>query len=233
MGQISINQTRWSLFLISLTFLAMWIEFFICNFFTMNMPNSNFMNLVLLYLFSLFLPAVGLLVFMRNIRIVSSRWYWGIPFLIGLILNTFVRDLTFMAPFRPGDIFQFVYGQPFIATFPILYNWNILEPVSYPPGYKVTEYIGLISIFFSLSAAFFCLSVPEEKRKKFMLPFRLSIISSFANIILFIVGLMRTTIINSSFSTFTFLTEITFVIFSIAIFILGLSFIRVAVIYDK
>jgi hypothetical protein len=223
MGRISINQTRWSLFLISLTFLAMWIEFFICNFFTMNMPNSNFMNLVLLYLFSLFLPAVGLLVFMRNIRIVSSRWYWGIPFLIGLILNTFVRDLTFMTPFRPGDIFQFVYGQPFIASFfPIFHNSTVMMPI-----------VNLISIFFSLSAALFCLSVPEEKRKKFMLPFALSIISSFANIILFIIVSMQKTIINSSFSTYTSLTEITFVIFSIAIFILGLSFIRVAVIYDK
>lgn len=164
MNRISISQTRISLFLISLTFLALWIEFIICNFIILNISNRDLIGLLSLYLFSLFLPAVGLLVFMKNMRKTSSRWYWGIPLLIGLILNTFVRDSIFMRPFNLYAI-NLVYGQPFIATFPIFYKWHVLESLPYG-GHKMNLIImNFISIFFSLAAALFCLSVPEKKEK--------------------------------------------------------------------
>lgn len=232
MDRISISQTRLSLFLISLTFLAIWI-LFICSFITWDFP---LINLFLLYLFSLFLPAVGLLVFMKNIRKTSSRWYWGVPLLIGLILNTFVRDVRFMLPKSVIEkgFWAFFYGQSFITNFPIFLKWHIIEPVPYGEGYQMNFIImNFISIFFSLAAALFCLSVPEEKRKKMMLPLGLSLIAAFSNLIYFIVESMKTVIINSSFSTYSFVSDSSFVISSIATLILGLSFVRVASIYDK
>ncbi len=120
---------------------------------------TRFWNRVL-YLFSLFLPAVGLIIFMKNTRKISSRWYWGMPLLIGLILNTFLRDAMFMSPYST-NAFNLVYGQLVITTFPILYKLHILERIS-PMNINL---MFLISIFFSVAAALFCLSVPKEKRK--------------------------------------------------------------------
>lgn len=92
----------------------------------------------------------------------------------------------FMFPFNPNAD-NIVYGHPFIATFPILYKWHILEFLS-PSDYVMNSTIMfLISIFFSIAAALFCLSVLEDKRKKFMLPFALSLIAAFSNLIQFIV----------------------------------------------
>ncbi|AAM03946.1 predicted protein [Methanosarcina acetivorans C2A] len=187
MNRISIRQTRVSLFLISLTFLTMWIEFIICNFITLHMPYREFINPLMLYLLSLFLPAAGLLVFMKNNRKISSRWYLGIPFLLGLILNTFLRDFMFMNPFSPYAVNLF-YGQPFIATFPILYRWHILEFLSPNDSIVNSTVLFFIYIFFSISVALFCLSVPEEKRKKLMAPFALSLIAAFSNLVRFILG---------------------------------------------
>ena len=220
MNQISISQTRVSLFLISLTFLAILIEFVICQS-TLNLPNRDLINLLMLYLFSLFLPAVGLIVFMKNTRKTSSRWYWGMPLLIGLILNTFLRDAMFMSPYNINAV-NLVYGQPFIATFPVLYKWHILEHIS-PMNINL---MFLISIFFSITAALFCLSVPEDKRKKFKLPFALSLIAVISNSIQFLVGRQPYSLSNVTISGYSF------VIFSISILFLGLSFIGIAVIYD-
>lgn len=216
MNRISISQTKLSLFLISLTFFAWWIEAFVCMFITWNMPNPPLINLLSLYLFSLLLPAVGLLIFMKNTKKTSSRWYWGIPFLIGLILYTFIRDFSFMRPLEPGVLFQFTYGQSFIASFD---KWHLLERRSI----ATDPFINSISIFFSLASALFCLSVPEEKRKKMMLPLGLSLVAALSNMILFVEYSMK----NPGD------VPIFFYIYSIAILILGLSFIRVAVIYDK
>jgi hypothetical protein len=230
MNQISISQTRVSLFLISLTFLAILIEFVICQF-KLNLPNRDLINLLMLYLFSLFLPAVGLTVFIKNTRNISSRWYWGLPLLIGLILNTSLRDFMFMFPFDPRPFTDnLIYGQPFLTTFPIFYKWHILELMPYG-HYKMNFAImNFISIFFSAATALFCLSVPEEKRKKFMLPFALSIIAVLSNFIQFIVGW---TIQNRSFSyELNYISSTSFSIYSMAILFLGLSFIGIAVIYD-
>ena len=202
MNRISIRQTRVSLFLISLTFLAMWIEFVICNFITLNMPYRDLINLLALYLFSLFLPAVGILVFIKNTRRISPRWYWGVPFLIGLILNTFVRDFTFMVPFNP-DAVNLFYGQPFLSNF-----------VTFDPTTK-----DIIAIFFSAAVALFCLSVPEEKRKKLMLPFALSLIAAFSNLIHFIVGW---TTVKSIVVYYSFLVSL------IASLIIGFYFLVIA-----
>lgn len=218
MNRISMRQTRVSLFLISLTFLAMWIEFIICNFITLHMPYREFINLLMLYLFSLFLPAAGLLVFMKNNRRISSRWYWGIPFLMGLILNTFLRDFMFMVPFSPYAVNLF-YGQPFIATFPILYKWHILESLSPNDSIVNSTVLFFIYIFFSISVALFCLSVPEEKRKKLMFPFALSLIAAFLNLIRFILEWITVESIVTYYS---------FLISSIATLIIGLCFMVIA-----
>lgn len=140
------------------------IELVLCCFESFNLSSMNLFNLLMLYLFSLFLPAIGLVAFMKKTRKNSSRWYGGIPLLIGIILNTFLRDAMFMFPFNPNAD-NIVYGQPFIATFPILYKWHILEFLS-PSDYVMNSTIMfLISIFFSIAAALFCLSIPEDKRK--------------------------------------------------------------------
>jgi hypothetical protein len=202
-----IRQTRVSLFLMSFTFLAIWFEIFICLFITRHIPYRDFINLLILYLFSLFLPAIGLLIFMKNTRRTSSRWYWGIPLLIGLILNTFLRDAMFMIPFNLNAD-QPIYGQPFIASFfPIFQNSTV---------------VFLISIFFSAATALFCLYVPKEKRKKFMLPLALSIIAVLSNFIQFIVTRQPYSPSNETMSYYSF------VIFSISILFLGLSFIVIA-----
>lgn len=228
MNQISIRQTKVSLFLISLTFLAMSIELVLCTFEQLaELPSLNLFNLLMLYLFSLFLPAVGLIVFMKNTRKTSSRWYWGIPLLIGLILNTFLRDAMFMSPYSINAV-NLVYGQPFIATFPILYKWHILEHIS-PMNINL---MFLISIFFSITAALFCLSVPEEKRKKFMLPFALSLIAALSNLVQFIVDwTVQFTAYNMSFLQ-EIILQLCFVIFSTSILYLGFSFVRIATIYE-
>lgn len=201
MKQESIRQTRVSLFLISLTFLAMWVEFVICKYITPNMPYRELINLLTLYLFSLVLPAIGLLIFIKNMRRISPRWYWGVPFLVGIILNTFVRDLTFMVPFSPNAVNLF-YGQPFLSNFVTFDSTTI----------------SIITIFFSVAVALFCLSVPEEKRKKLMLPFALSLIAAFSNMIHFIVGLMG----ESTVAYYSFFVS------SIAVFIVGLFFMLIA-----
>lgn len=222
MHRISISQARLSLFLISLTFLAIWI-LFICSFITWDFP---LINLFLLYLFSLFLPAIGLLIFMKNIRKNSTRWYWGVPLLIGLILNTFVRDVMFMLPKSAIEkgFWAFFYGQSFITNFPIFLKWQIIEPVIYGEGYKMNfTAMNFISIFFSLAAALFCLSVPKEKRKKMMLPFGLSLVTAFSNTILFAEYSIR----NPGD------VPIFYYVYSISIVVLGLSYIRAAINYDK
>ncbi|AKB77537.1 hypothetical protein MSHOH_1054 [Methanosarcina horonobensis HB-1 = JCM 15518] len=203
------------------------IEFVLCTFEQLaKLPSLNLFNLLMLYLFSLFLPAVGLIVFMKNTRKTSSRWYWGILLLLGLILNTFLRDAMFMVPYNINAV-NLVYGQPFIATFPILYKWHILERIS-PMNINLMFFI---SIFFSVAAALFCLSVPEEKRKKFMLPFVFSLIAVLSKLIQFIVQRRPD---NPSLEIFPneTMSYYTFVIFSLAIFFLGLSFIEIAVNYE-
>lgn len=235
MNRISISQEKLSLFLMSFAFLAWWILLFICMI-IWGMHDSDFINLLLLYLFSLFLPAAGLLVFMKYTRTTSSRWYWGIPFLIGILLNTILRDLKYMRPLDIHDEFQFVYGQPFLVTFPIFYKWHILEPLPYGlVGYQLNfTFMNLISISFSVTAALFCLSVRKEKRKKMMLSFWLSLIAVLSNIIFFIAESMRETFVShSSFSIYNFVSSYSFLIYSIVTIILGLSFVRLAIVYDK
>lgn len=215
MNQISTNPTKFALLLISSTFFAWWIEAFICSF-IWNIPYRDLICLLSLYLFSLFLPAVGLLVFMKNTKKTSSRWYLGFPLLLGLILNTFIRDFIFMRPLEPGALWVLTYGRPFIATFD---KWNLLERSSI----STSPVINSISIFFSLSVALFCLSVPKEKRKKMSLPFVLSLITAISNLFLYVEFLMRG---NRAVPNFFF-------VYSIAILILGFSFIRLAYTYDK
>lgn len=136
----------------------------------------------------------------------------------------------FMFPFNPNAD-NIVYGQSFIATFPIFYKWHILEYLSPSDSVMNSMIMFSISIFFSFAAALFCLSVPEEKRKKFILPFVLSLIAVLSNLIQFIVQQHPD---NPSLNVFPneTLSLYSFVIFSLAIFYLGISFIVTAVNYE-
>jgi hypothetical protein len=132
----------------------------------------------------------------------------------------------FMFPYDINAV-NLVYGQPFISIFsPTLYKWHILEYLSPRDSVINSMILFLISIFFSVATALFCLSVSEEKRKKFKLPFALSLIAVLSNLIQFLVGHQPYSPSNVTISYYAF------VIFSISILFLGLSFIEIAVNYE-
>ncbi|MDK2833740.1 MAG: hypothetical protein PWR29_1350 [Methanolobus sp.] len=89
MKYMSLKRTAFSLFLISFTFLAVWILGGITTFFfppfiqrsIISLETFQHVSLVLLYVFSLFIPAVGLLFFINDIRKSSSSGILGYHFL--------------------------------------------------------------------------------------------------------------------------------------------------------
>lgn len=94
---------------ISSTFLAMWVLALI------PIPPSYFkpqtvdsIYIFSLYLFSFFIPTVGLLLFLNHIKKISSRWYWGVPLLFTIVLITLNRDNNILGPF---------YDTSFIASY--------------------------------------------------------------------------------------------------------------------
>jgi hypothetical protein len=211
MKKISIMQTGFPLLLISFTFLAMWIlgaislvlAPFVRNL-VLPLETSRHIYLLLIYLFSLFLPAVGLLLFMNKIRRSSSRWYLGIPLFIAVFLITFLRDSMAMAPF---------YGISFIPAYDSLHILDSQAGKTF------------ISIFFSLSSLLFTLSVPENKRKIMVTPFRISIFASASIIIYNLVDFLSRSYISAN--------QIFGILHVLGIFFLGLSLVWVAVNYDK
>ncbi len=150
----------------------MWITGFFST-----LMSSPYVYVCLLYLFSLLLPAIGLLLFMSSTRKNSTRWYWGVPLLIGLFLITFLRD---------NMAANFFYEWSFISTFDTL---NLLETAPL----RIS-----IMIFFSLASVLFCLSADNGVRAKMRIPLMLSIISSLTVIIFFMDHLARGALANSS-----------------------------------
>lgn len=206
-NKASIKKPGFYLFLISLTFLAMWILGAISLILSpliskllISLELSRYIYIFLLYLFSMFLPAVGLAFFMNSIRISSSKWYWGIPLLIAMVLMTFLRD----------DL-NLVYDPSFIS----LYDRSSFL------GSMATK--AFIQIFFSLSALLFVLSVPESKGKLMKMPFKVAIVAS-ASIIIY-----------HSVEFFVYIpeNELFGFLHIISIFILGLLLLRAAINYDK
>lgn len=150
----------------------MWITGFFST-----LMSSPHVYVCLLYLFSLLLPAIGLLLFMSSARENSTRWYWGVPLLIGLFLITFLRD---------NMAANFFYEWSFISTFD---TFNLLETAPL----RIS-----IMIFFSLASVLFCLSADNGVRTKMRIPLMLSIISSLIVIIFFMDHLARGALANSS-----------------------------------
>jgi len=166
MNNPSIKKPGFYLLLISLTFLAMWILGAISLilyplFSKLSLELSRYICILLLYLFSMFLPAVGLVFFMNSIRVSSSKWYLGIPLLIAVVLMTFLRDGL-----------NLVYDPSFISLY---------DKSSFLDSMATKAFI---QIFFSLSALLFVLSVPESKAKLMKMPFRMAIVAS-ASIIIY------------------------------------------------
>ncbi|MDW7731955.1 MAG: hypothetical protein SCH66_05955 [Methanolobus sp.] len=197
MDGVSTVKINIPLFLMSFGFMAMWISGFISTFIS-----SSFVYLCSLYLFSLFLPAIGVLLFMKNMKTGSSRRYWGVPFLLGLFLITFLRDSMIM---------PFFYDGSFISTFD---RRGFL-------GYDSIRYPAMI--FFPLSSAVFCMSVPNGKRNVMILPFVLSIISA---LLMFFFFADYVSSGNGSMNSSLFAGHVIF------IFLLGLSFLWLSVNYD-
>ncbi|WP_321428542.1 hypothetical protein [uncultured Methanolobus sp.] len=212
----SINLMKLSIILISFTYFAMWITNIISTLLSYPLVSVGMTDLfafILLYLFSLALPAIGLLIFMKHTKENSTRWYWGIPLLIGIFLITFYRDNTLM---------PVLYSESFIASFDI---WNILDP---------RPIIYLIIIFLSLASAMFCLSVPEEKRNNMKLPLMISIFAAIFIIIFSIISLIEASTYNSFFpNSLFYINAYFYAAHAILILILGLSFVRVAIKYNQ
>ncbi|WP_292463918.1 hypothetical protein [Methanolobus sp.] len=150
---MSINKAKLSLLLITSTFLSVLITFLFSELLTFSV------YIPLLYIFSLFLPAFGLLFFLDSIRAVSGRWYWGIPLLTSLIPMTLLRDSMFTS---------MLYSRSFMLSFD---SWGIF-------GSAYTR--ASIMIFYSLGSVFFCLSVPQANKNKMLMPSTFAILASIA-----------------------------------------------------
>lgn len=142
--------------MVASTFLSVLIIFL----FSEVLPFSVY--IFLLYIFSLLLPAFGLLFFMNSAKVISARWHWGIPLFISLGPTTLLWDNMFTA---------MLYGRAFISTFD---KWGFLDsaPVR-----------AFILIFYSLASVLFCASVQEGKRNRMRIPFIFASIASVSIII--------------------------------------------------
>lgn len=184
MNKPSIKKPGFHVFLISFVFLAMWIlgaislvlAPFVRNL-VLPLETSRHIYLLLVYVFSLLLPAVGLLFFMNDIKGSSPRWYLGIPLFVAVFLITFLRDSMAMASF---------YGISFIPAYDSL---HILDSQAGK---------AFIATFFSLSSSLFTLSVPENKRKIMVTPFRISIFVSASIIIYNLVDFLTKSYISAN-----------------------------------
>ena len=211
MNTESVKKSGLYLFLISFTFLSMWIIGFISLGFSEYIPSNieKPMFLSLLYLLSLIFPAFGLIIFMNSIKSSSPRWRWGIPLLVSIILITLNRD---------NNIMSVVYETSFISKYDV---------ISYILADNFFKYS--VQIVFSLSMILFALSVPETKRDKTLLPFRISLFTLACVVIFTIVDvLVRYKYIGSVSVQNNFGG-----LYILGIFVFGLSMIWTAVNYDK
>lgn len=157
MKLMPVNRTGSSLLMVASTFLSVLITFL----FSGLLPFPVYVSL--LYIFSLFLPAFGILVFMSSTRMISARWHWGVPLFISLAPMTLLRDNMFTG---------MLYGRAFISTFD---TWGFLD---------AAPSRAFILTFYSLASVLFCLSAPEGKRSEMRIPLMFATTAS-ASIIIF------------------------------------------------
>jgi len=209
--KIITNGLNISLFLTSFTYLAMWILGIISFAIGPLVQNSmiplevsRYIYLFLFYLLSLFLPLVGILLFMDNTRPSSPRWYLGIPLFVSIFLITFLRDSMYMTS---------LYNISFVSSYDSL---HILDSA-----------IGkaFVTIFFSISSLLFTLSVAESKRKLMRVPLVVSIVMFVSIAVYCIVDIFSKTYMSAA--------QIFGILHIVSIFFFGLSLIWIAVNYDK
>lgn len=217
MDKRSIRSTETSFAMISSAYLAMWIlgvfSIFLMSPFVENhilsLKTSTSIHIFLLYVFSMLLPAAGLLLFMSRIKESSARWYWAGPLLIAIFLITLFRDIGVM---------DYLYAVSFIKTYDasnILHNDIV---------------VSFIQLFFAFSSILFTLSVPAEKRRKMVIPFGISIFTFFMAAIFSV----ATVLLKQNYVSFvSSLQSRSFVMYILGIFSMGISLLWVATKYDK
>lgn len=183
MKRINIKQIEYPLILISFAFLALWL---LGAFYVLLSPleavsllsfkEAQPIYIFLMYTFSLIIPTIGLLIFMKDNMKKSSRWYFGIPFLVSIFLMTLLRDEKYMSMF-----FEISY----ISTY------DVSEFLSSKTGQA------LINIFFSSASVSFILSVPKNKKEIMKIPLIVSIITAASIIIFYLAYLPFNTTIDS------------------------------------
>lgn len=207
----SIKRSGLYLYMISFTFLAMWIIGIISLGFSEYLPSNieKPMFLSLLYLLSLIFPAFGLIIFMNSIKNNSPRWYWGIPLLVSIILITLNRD---------NNIMNVVYEISFISKY---------AEISHILTSNFFKYS--VQIVFSFSMMLFALSVPENKRDKMLFPFRIALFTLACDVIFTIMDVLVRYKYIGSISVHNNYGGL----YIMGIFVYGLSLIWTAVNYDK
>ena len=193
------------LILISSAFLAMWILGALS---LSQIIREDSHHIFLFYLLSLFIPLVGIILFMNNIRDKSPRWYWGIPLLFSLVLITLQRDM---------GILGFYYGISFIEKYD---TSNIL---------RNDALVYFSQLAFIISSALFTLSVPEENKAKMIIPFRISLITLTSVLIFIIINIL----VDWKIISFTTIQSNFWGLYVVGIFIFGLSLIWVAFRYKN
>jgi hypothetical protein len=207
--KIPIKKPGIYLILISSTFLAMWILALI------PIPPSYFkpqtvdsIYILSLYLFSFFIPTVGLLLFLNHIKKISSRWYWGVPLLFTIVLITLNRD---------NNILGFFYETSFTASY---------SSISHFLSGNFFKYS--VQIVFSLSMLLFVMSVPENKRNKMSTSFRVSLFTLVSVLIFTAVDIL----LNWEIIPFTTVHNNFWGLYVFGIFIFGLSLFWTALHYE-
>lgn len=198
--KIPIKKPGIYLILISSTFLAMWILALI------PIPPSYFkpqtvdsIYIFSLYLFSFFIPTVGLLLFMDHIQNISSRWYWGATLLFTIVLITLNRDNNILGPF---------YDTSFIASYGEISDFLSNNFFKYS-----------VSIVYCLSMLLFTTSVPENKINKMSTSFRISLFTLACVVIFTIVDLLA----RYGYADTVSLSENFGLLYILGIFFFGLS----------
>jgi len=194
------------LILISSAFLAMWILGALS---LAQIIREDSHHILIFYLLSLFIPLVGIILIMNNIRDSSPRWYWGIPLLFSIILITLNRD---------NNIMSVVYETSFIS------RYDVISHILADNFFKYS-----VQIVFSLSMILFALSVPENKRDKMLLPFRIALFTLACDVIFTIMDVLVRYKYIGSISVHNNFGGL----YIMGIFVFGLSMIWTAVNYDK
>jgi len=207
--KIPIKKPGIYLILISSAFLAMWVLALIpippSYFDSRTVDNIYVFNM---YLFSFLIPSIGLFLFLSNIKNKSPRWYMGVPLFFSIVLVTLNRDNNLLRPF---------YDTSFIASYSNISNFLSDNFFKYS-----------VSIVFSLSMLLFTMSVPENKRKKLLTPFRISFLTLVCAVFFIIVDLLARYKYAGSVS----LRENLGLLYILGTFIFGLSLIWSGIHYE-